>query len=161
MQAEYLWYALSAVLVLVGLAGTLVPALPGLPLILGGLVLAAWADGFTHVGAPTIAILALLTAAGMLIDFVAGLLGAKKTGASREALAGAFIGSLVGLFFGIAGVILGPVIGAVAGELAARRTLPQAGRVGIGTFLGFLAGTVAKLGCAFAMLAAFALALLL
>ncbi|SMF19539.1 DUF456 domain-containing protein [Pseudogulbenkiania subflava] len=158
---DILLYALSALLVLAGLAGTIFPALPGLPLMLGGFALAGWAEGFQHVGAVTLSLLALLTAIGLAVDFVAGLLGAKATGASRQALWGAFLGSLVGLFFALPGVILGPLIGAAIGEFLARRDVYQAGKVGLGTFLGFVVGTVAKIGCACAMLATFALAFVL
>lgn len=158
---DILLYSLSALLVLAGLAGTVFPALPGLPLMLGGLLLAGWVDGFQHVGAITLSLLALLTVIGLAVDFVAGLLGAKATGASRQALWGAVIGSVAGLFLGLAGVILGPLVGAAIGEFLARRDVYQAGKVGLGTFAGFIVGTVAKIGCAFAMLATFALALVL
>jgi uncharacterized protein YqgC (DUF456 family) len=158
---DILLYVLSVLLVLAGLAGTVFPALPGLPLMLGGFALAGWVDGFQHVGAVTLGILGVLAVIGLGIDFVAGLLGAKATGASRQALWGAFAGSLVGLFFTLPGVILGPLIGAAIGEFLARRDVYQAGKVGLGTFLGFVVGTVAKIGCACAMLATFALAFVL
>ncbi len=161
MTVQLLYYGLAVVLVLIGLAGTIVPALPGLPVMLAGLILAAWADDFRHVGTASIVVMTTLAAIGMLIDLLAGLFGAKKTGASRQALTGAFLGGLLGMFFGLPGVIFGPVLGAMLGEWLARRQFTQAGRVGIGTFLGFLAGTAAKLGCAFAMLATFALAVIL
>ncbi|TCP15554.1 hypothetical protein EV683_10181 [Crenobacter luteus] len=154
-------YALSAVLVLLGLAGTVFPALPGLPLMLAGFALAGWVGNFQLIGATALVVLGVLTAVGLAVDFVAGLLGAKMSGASRKALWGALIGSVVGVFFGLAGLILGPLVGAGVGEFLARRDLYQAGRVGIGTFAGFIVGTVAKIGCAFAMLAVFAGALLL
>ncbi|MGC0155151.1 DUF456 domain-containing protein [Chromobacterium vaccinii] len=154
-----LGYLAAALMVAAGLAGTVLPALPGLPLLFGGLLLASWLDNFQHLGAISLSVLAVLAALGLLIDFVAGLLGARATGASRQALWGAFIGSLVGLFFGIAGVVLGPLIGAVVGEFIARKDAFQAGKVGIGTFVGFIVGAVAKVACAFAMLATAALAL--
>ncbi|MBI3146624.1 MAG: DUF456 family protein [Pseudogulbenkiania sp.] len=158
---DILLYTLSVLLVLAGLAGTVFPALPGLPLMLGGFALAGWVDDFQHVGALTLGVLALLAVIGLAVDFVAGLLGAKATGASRQALWGAFAGSLVGLFFALPGVILGPLVGAAIGEFLARRDVYQAGKVGLGTFAGFIVGTVAKIGCAFAMLATFALAFVL
>jgi len=151
-------YAGAAILVLLGLAGTVFPALPGLPLMFGGFLLAAWLDDFQHLGPLTLLVLVVLTCVGLLIDAFASLLGAKATGASRQALWGAFIGSLVGLFFGLPGVLLGPLLGAAVGEFAARQDLRQAGRVSIGTFIGFIIGTVAKIGCAFAMLATVVLA---
>nr|WP_199102552.1 DUF456 family protein [Aquitalea sp. ASV11] len=153
MSVEILFTLLAVLLIVLGMAGTLFPALPGLPLMLGGFLLLAWADHFAHLGSSALLIMALLTVLGLLIDFVAGLLGAKLTGASKQALWGAFIGSIVGLPLGLLGVILGPLLGAAIGELVARRDAWQAGRVGLGTLAGFLIGTVAKIGCAFAMLA--------
>ncbi|OHX17067.1 DUF456 domain-containing protein [Chromobacterium sphagni] len=156
-----LGYLLAVALMLAGLAGTVLPAIPGLPLLFGGMLLASWLDNFQHLGPISLTILAVLAALGLLIDFVAGLMGAKASGASRQALWGAFVGSLVGMFFGVAGVILGPLLGAVIGEFIARKDAFQAGKVGIGTFIGFIVGAVAKVACAFAMLATAALALAL
>lgn len=160
MDLSLLWYALSALLMIIGLAGTIYPALPGLGLLAGGMLLAAWTGDFTHIGLWPLLTITILAVIGMVIESLAGLLGAKKTGASREALIGSFIGGVLGMFLGLIGAIAGPIIGAVAGELKARRNLPQAGRVGVGTFVGFLAGTVAKIASAFAMLAVFAFALI-
>ncbi|WP_374421829.1 DUF456 domain-containing protein [Chromobacterium sp.] len=157
---EIAGYSLAALLVIAGLAGTMLPIIPGLPLMFGGLLLAAWLDNFNHLGAISLIIMALLTALGLVIDFFAGLLGAKASGASSQALWGAFIGGIVGMFFGLAGVLLGPLVGAVIGEFIARKDAFQAGKVGIGTFIGFIVGAVAKVACAFAMLATAALALL-
>ena len=153
---EWLGYLAAIMLVVVGMAGTFLPALPGLPLVLAGFFLAAWMDGFVHVGAPILIALAVLTALGLLIDFLAGVLGARATGASRQARWGAAIGGIVGLILGLAGVILGPLVGAAIGEYLARRDLLQAGKVGIGTFIGFIIGTVAKVGIGLAMLTTFA-----
>lgn len=150
---EILFILLSVVLIMLGMAGTLFPALPGLPLMLGGFLLLAWTDQFQHLGSTALLIMTVITVLGLAIDFVAGLLGARMTGASKQALWGAFIGSIAGLPLGLPGVILGPLLGAAIGELLARRDAWQAGRVGLGTLAGFLIGTVAKLGCAFAMLA--------
>lgn len=154
MQAA-LYYALAAVLVIAGLAGTLLPVLPGALLVFGGLLLAAWADGFAHVGAVALGIIALLGLLALVVDFVASVLGAKRVGASPHALAGAALGGLVGVFLGVPGLILGPFAGAVAGELLARQGLLQAGKVGVGTWLGLLFAAIAKLVLAFLMIATF------
>ena len=148
----------SLLLVGVGMAGILLPGLPGTPLVFCGLLLAAWADGFEAVGVATVVALAALTALGFAVDFVAAGLGAKGAGASREAVIGAAIGTFVGLFFGIPGVVFGPFIGAVLGELVAQRSLGQAGRAGVATWIGFVLGTGVKLVLAFAMLGIFAFA---
>jgi uncharacterized protein YqgC (DUF456 family) len=155
---EALLFVLAALLVLVGLAGTLLPALPGAPLVFAGLFLAAWADGFAHVGAGTLAILAVLTVASFGVDFAATALGAKRAGASPRALVGAVLGTLVGLFFGIPGLLLGPFLGAALGEWTAHRELRRAGRVGLATWLGLLLGSAARLALACAMVGVFAAA---
>jgi uncharacterized protein len=156
MDPNALYYALAATLVLIGLAGTVLPAIPGALFVFGGLVLAAWADGFTRVGAVGLTIIGVLGALSFVADFVASLMGAKRVGASPLALAGATVGGLFGLFLGLPGMILGPFVGAVAGELIARGRLVQAGKVGLGTWLGLVAAAVLKLVLAFMMIAAFA-----
>ncbi len=150
--------AIAAVLVLVGLAGTVLPVLPGIAFVFGGLVLAAWADGFVRVGGITIAILGVLTAVAIAIDFAASAFGAKKFGASPRAVIGAGLGALVGIFFGLPGLVLGPFVGAVVGELSANRELRQAGKAGLGTWIGLLLGSVAKIALAFLMVGIFAVA---
>ena len=118
-------YVLALVLVIAGLAGTVVPVLPGVLLVFGGLFLAAFADNFVRVGA------------------------------SPKALLGATLGGAVGFLFGIPGLILGPFLGAALGEYAARGTLRQAGKVGLGTWVGLLVAAVAKVAIAFAMVGTF------
>jgi uncharacterized protein len=153
-----LFWVLSLMLVGVGMAGILVPGLPGTPLVFAGLLLAAWADGFQNVGAGTIILLAAMTALAFGVDFISASLGAKRAGASREAVIGAALGTLVGIFFGFVGIICGPFIGAVIGEFLSRRNLEQAGRAGLGTWIGFIFGVGVKLVLAFAMVGIFIIA---
>jgi len=148
----------GGLLVVAGLAGLLLPFLPGAPLLFGGFLLLAWAEGFQHVGAGTLVVLGVLALLTYAADLLAGALGAQRFGASRRAVAGAALGALVGLLFGLAGVLLGPFLGAVAGELLERRSLAAAGRSGVGATLGLVLGTAAKLALGFAMLGVFALA---
>lgn len=150
-------YVLAALLVLIGLAGTILPALPGLPVVFAGLLLAAWVDDFVRIGWFTLLILGLLTALALVVDFVATLLGTKKVGASKLAVVGAALGTLLGLFFGFIGLLIGPFVGALVGELIAGKQLQQAAKAGVGAWLGFLIGSVAKIGLAFTMLGVFAL----
>jgi uncharacterized protein YqgC (DUF456 family) len=159
---DTLWYLLSALLVLVGIAGTVLPALPGVPLVFAGMLLAAWAGDFQQVGWPVLVVLGLLTLLSFGIDFLATAMGAKRVGASRLALLGAVIGTFAGLLMGLVGVFIGPFVGALLGELAHRRALGRedmghATRVGMGTWMGIVLGTVLKLGLVFAMLGLFAL----
>ena len=152
-----LWVA-SLLLVGVGIAGILIPGLPGTPLIFAGLLLTAWSDNFQNVSVVTMVVLAILTIVAFATDFVAGSLGAKRIGASREAVIGAALGAVVGIFFGFVGIFFGPFIGAVIGELLVGRNLGMAGRVGVGTWIGFVLGIAAKLMLAFSMVGIFILA---
>ena len=154
-----LWlFLLAFLLVVLGLVGLLLPVLPGAPLLLAGLVFAAWAEGFEKVGWGTLALIGVLGFFGTFIDFAAGAFGAKRFGASRAGMAGAVAGALLGLFFGLPGVLLGPFVGAVAGELLARRGAQAAGRAGVGAALGLAFGAAAKLALAFTMIGVFLLA---
>jgi len=161
MDMHAIGYVLAAVLVIVGLAGIVLPALPGLPLVFCGMLLAAWTDGFQRVEWWWLAILGVLTLLSMAIDFWATAVGAKRVGASRKALLGAVIGTFVGLFFGPIGLFAGPFLGALLGELWHGRRLDaggvgQATKVGFGTWMGLVFGIVLKLALACTMLALFA-----
>lgn len=160
MTTNVLWMVLAAVLVLVGLAGSVLPALPGVPLVFAGLLLAAWADDFQRVTGGTVVVLGLMTIASFAIDFAATALGARRVGATPLAIAGAMIGTLVGVFLGIPGLVLGPFLGAVAGELVSHGKMEQAARAGVATWLGLLFGTLTKLALVFTMLGLFAFAYL-
>ena len=158
MDLQTLYYAIAAILVAIGIAGTILPALPGLPLVFAGMLLGAWAGGFEYVGIPMLVLLGVLTALSLVVDFWATALGAKRVGASRKAIAGAVIGTFVGIFFGPIGQLAGPFAGALAGELLHGRDVGQATRVGFGTWLGVVFGTVLKLALGFTMLGLFVLA---
>jgi uncharacterized protein YqgC (DUF456 family) len=154
-------YVVSAVMILVGLLGTLLPAIPGTPLVFAGMLLAAWAGDFQHISGWTVALLAFLTVVSMVTDFVASMLGTKVAGASRWAFIGAGVGALVGLFFGILGLLVGPFVGAVIGEAIATNHFRRAMTAGVGATIGLLFGAVAKIALAFTMLGIFLLALVI
>lgn len=151
-----IWYWIAAsLLVVIGLFGTVLPGLPGTPLVFGGLLLAAWIDDFARVGPIPLAILGVLTLFSLVIDILGAMLGAKKVGASKQAIIGAALGTLFGLFAGIIGLIIGPLIGAVAGELMAKRDIQHAGKVGVATWIGILIATALKLALVFIMVGIF------
>jgi uncharacterized protein YqgC (DUF456 family) len=156
-----LLWVLAVAMVIVGLVGVVMPALPGHMMILAGLVLGAWVDGFSRVGVPTLVAIGALALASYVIDFVAVMLGARHLGASARAMTGAALGTLLGLFAGLPGVILGPFLGAVLGELTAHGDLLKAGKVGIAAWIGFAVGAAVKVGVAFVMIAIFLAALVL
>lgn len=143
---------LAIILLMVGAAGTVFPVIPALPLMLGGAWLLAAAQDYQIMGSGSLIALGLMAAFGFAMDFVAGLLGAKYTGASKQALWGALIGGLVGAFLGLFGLLFAPLLGAAIGEWMAKQDLLRASKVGIGTFIGLIVGTVAKIGAALAMI---------
>ena len=152
MDWSVVWWILAVLIMIAGLVGTVVPALPGVPMVFAGLLLLAWSTGFEPIGPGTLGVLGVLTALSILIDFLAASLGAKRLGASKRAFWGATLGAVVGLFFGLPGIILGPFVGAVSAELSAGRGAVQAGRSGYGAWIGLVLGTAAKLSIAFLML---------
>jgi hypothetical protein len=147
--------ALGVLLVVIGVAGLLLPALPGAPLIFAGLLLTAWAEDFAYVGFGSLALLGALAALASGIDFVAGSVGAKRFGASPRAVLGAALGALAGIFFAPIGLVVGPFAGAVLAELTVKHDLESAQRAGFGAAVGVLLGGVAKLGIAFLMIGIF------
>ena len=153
-----LLWILGAVCALVGVVGTVAPAIPGPPLVWLGLLLAAWAEDFRKVGWLPLAIAAALALAALVVDLVSGALGVRRAGASRLAVVGSAVGGVVGLFFGIPGAILGPFFGAAVGEYWARRDALHAARVGAVAWLGIAIAAAAKLALVFSMLACFAAA---
>ena len=158
---ELFLYALATALMIGGLAGAVLPTLPGIPMLFGGIWLVAALDDYRHLGTWWLVGIGLMGAAGVIIDFVAATLGAKRVGASRQALWGATLGTFAGLFFGIPGLLLGPFVGALGGELLAGNSVLRSTHVGIGTWLGLLFGTLFKLAVSFAMLGLFVLGMLL
>ncbi|MDJ0886113.1 MAG: DUF456 family protein [Desulfobacterales bacterium] len=155
LAAQIALWILAVLFTLVGVSGLVFPVLPGAPLLFTGLFLAAWADGFAHVGAGAMVLLGIMALLTYVVDFAASAVGARRFGASRRAVIGAVVGAVVGLFFGLVGVIIGPFIGAVIGELSVRLDFEAASRAGFGATIGLALGAAAKLAMAFAMLGIF------
>lgn len=143
---------LGLMAVLIGLLGTVYPAIPGLGLMFAGAWLLAYTGDYQIIGSGTLIFLGIVAAVGTAMDYVAGMLGAKFTGASKTAVWGALAGGIIGAFFSLPGLLLGPLLGAGIGEFWARKDLWSAGKVSIGTFTGFIIGVVAKVGCALTIL---------
>jgi hypothetical protein len=148
-------------MIAIGVAGTVLPALPGVALVFAGMLLGAWIDDFTRIPVWVVLVMAALAALAMAVDFAAGLLGAKKAGASKLAIAGAAIGSIAGVFTGFVGLIFLPLAGAALGEYIAQRDVVRAGKVGLATWIGLIVGTAVKVAVVFTMLGIFVAALLI
>lgn len=162
MTAETLQYVyiLSAVLILIGMLGTVLPVLPGIPIAFAGMWLAAWAGDYQEISVFVVILLGALTFLSITVDILASALGAKRAGASTMAIIGAGIGSLIGLlFFSLPGLIIGPFIGVMAVETAKGKTVREASKIGFATWIGMAVGVALKVGLAFAMLGIFLFAL--
>lgn len=171
MSFDASWLAWLGVLTLIvaGIAGTVLPALPGTVLVLAGLVWGAWLDGFARVPVWVVVVCAVLAALAWATDYVAALLGAKRVQASGWALAGAALGTVAGVFTGFVGLLFMPLVGAMAGEWWALRhqggaTIAANGQraltVGMATWIGMMIGTAVKLALVFVMVGAFVAAYL-
>lgn len=154
-----LW-VIAVLMIIIGIAGTVLPALPGVVFIFAGVVLAAWIDGFSVISGWTVGVLAVLTVVGFLIDYLATLFTAQRAGATMPGLVGASVGTVAGVLSGLWGLIFLPLAGAAIGEFIAHRDALRAGRVGMATWVGLLVGAVLKLAIVFTMVGIFILALL-
>jgi uncharacterized protein YqgC (DUF456 family) len=158
---EIVLWVIAVAMIAAGLVGTVVPALPGIALIFGGIALAAWIDGFARISGWTVVVLGVLAAVAIAADYLSGVLGAKRAGANRLAVVGAAIGVVAGIFAGVVGIVVFPFLGALIGEFVAQRDLRQAGRVGVATWIGLVVGTAIKVAIAFTMIGIFVVALIL
>jgi len=148
-------------LILIGMAGAVLPALPGVPLIFAGMLLAAWIDDFQRISLFTVAIMAILAVIALVIDYVAAAVTAKRAGASRQGVLGAAAGTVLGIFTGLWGLLFMPLVGAVIGEWIAHQDLLRAGKVGVAAWLGLVVAGAVKLAVTFTMVGVFAAALLI
>jgi uncharacterized protein len=154
MAVTLLW-VLCVALILLGLAGTVLPVLPGTVLVWAGILLGAWIDDFARVSVPTVVVITVLALLAWGLDYVAGLLGAQRAGASKLALIGAAVGTVLGLFMGLVGVLFMPLVGAALGEYLARKDEVRAVKVGVSTWVGIMLGLLAKLVLSFIMVGVF------
>ncbi len=141
-----LWWILIGGLLGLGLAGCVLPFLPGTFLILAAAIVHRVVYGVD--GGPgwvTLVGLGLLAGAASVVDYLSGAAGARFFGSSKAGIWGAILGGIVGLFFSLPGLIIGPIVGAIAGELLAGRKPGAAGRAGLGTALGGVAGILIRL----------------
>lgn len=148
----YGMYGVAFLLILVGVAGTIVPALPGIPMIFAGAWLIGYMEDYQYFGWGTLIALGVLTVISLIIDWVSQTMGAQKAGATKLGLSGAFLGTIIGIPFGLVGIFLFPVLGAFIGEMIGHRDMRKAGKVSWATWIGMIAGIAAKLAIAFIMI---------
>ena len=156
-MTEVLLGLVVTILFILGLAGTVLPVLPGTPLIFLGALIHGVATGWTPIDGGRLAILAVLAAIGYVLPHLAAAMGARRGGGSRWAVGGALIGGFIGLFFGIPGLLLGSLAGAMIGELMNSGDVATSIRAGIATFIGLIAGAVANIAIGVTMIGCFLL----
>jgi uncharacterized protein len=141
---DVLWIILGSILMLVGLVGCVLPFLPGPPLCFIGLWIQQLKDEkpFTS---NFLWIWAGLTVAVLVLEYVIPAYGTKKFGGSKYGMWGCIIGMVAGFWMGPLGIIIGPFAGALVGELVYNADSQNALRAALGSFVGFLFGTVLKL----------------
>ena len=144
---DILWIVLGIIMLLLGIAGSIVPALPGPPLCFVGLLfqqfksVPPFTSSFLWLWAGVVVVLVVL-------DYVTPVYGTKKWGGSKLGVWGSTIGLIAGMWFGPIGIFLGPFVGAFVGEVIANKSMHQAWRAALGSFIGFLVGTLLKIiGC--------------
>lgn len=153
---EMIGLGIALLVMLLGLIGSLVPVLPGAPFLLAAVIGHRLYFGDASVSNTVLAVLAGLMALSLLFDFLAGMLGAKKFGATWRGMVGAVIGGLVGLFFSLPGIILGPFLGATLFEMQGGREFKIAARAGFGALVGLVLGIVGKFSIGVVMMILFA-----
>ena len=148
--------SLALLVMLLGLIGSIVPGLPGTPLVLVAAIGHRLYFGSASVSNLVLVALVVLTVVSLAFDFLAGALGAKKFGATWRGVVGAVIGGVIGLFFNLPGIILGPFIGAMLFELIGDKELKEAAKAGAGAVVGMLLGAIGKFALCVTMMVLFA-----
>lgn len=156
---DYLLLALAIIFMIVGIAGCLLPVLPGPPLSYLGLVILHFTR-FADISKNLFIILGIVAVVVTIVDYIVPIWGTRKFGGSKYGVRGATVGLIIGLFLGPLGIIIGPFIGAVVGELIFKDDVKYALKAGFGSLLGFLTGVGLKLAASLLMTFYFVKALL-
>ncbi len=154
---DYFLIIMAVILMIAGIIGCFLPAIPGPPLNFAGLIL-AHLSRFCEFETFTLVILGIITVVVLVLDYIVPAWGTKKFGGSKYGTWGSIIGLIIGVFFlsigpfGLVGIIGGPFLGAYVGEIIGRKNNRDALKAAFGSFLGFLAGTFMKLALSIAMI---------
>lgn len=151
---------IALLVMLAGVAGSILPGLPGPPLVLAAAIGHRLCFGAASASNTVLALMTGLMALSLALDYAASLLGAKKLGATWRGMIGAALGGAVGLCFPPIGLVLGPFLGALALEMASGREFKEASRAGVGAVLGLLAGVAGKVACCLAMAGLFVISVI-
>jgi uncharacterized protein YqgC (DUF456 family) len=136
---------ISAILIIIGMLGIFLPVLPGAALVFGGTLLYAWGTGFEVISAGYIALFGVLAVLAWGVDYIAGLLTAKKYGTSKYGIIGSVVLGIIGLImFNVIGLIVGQLLGVILGELYYGKKMDSALKSGMAAFIGYVLGSIAK-----------------
>ncbi|MFV0392524.1 MAG: DUF456 domain-containing protein [Paludibacteraceae bacterium] len=141
---EIILLILGFTCIVIGILGSVLPVLPGLPVSYAGILLIHFTDK-VQFSTQFLILWGVIVAVVQLLDYFIPIWGTKKFGGSKRGVWGCTIGMLIGLFFGPWGIVLGPFVGAIVGELTGGKQTQEAIKAGFGSFLGFLIGVVSKL----------------
>ena len=148
--------SLTLIVMLIGLVGSVVPVLPGTPVVLIAAIGHRLYFGEASINNFFLVVLVVLTGLSLVLDFIASTLGAKKFGATWRGMVGAVVGGIIGLFFNIPGIILGPFLGAMILEMTGGKEFKIAAKAGAGAVVGLLLGVIGKFSICVMMIALFA-----
>ncbi|AVX20644.1 MULTISPECIES: DUF456 domain-containing protein [Carboxydocella] len=152
-MVDYYWaYVLVMIL---GLLGTFLPVIPGIPLIFIAIFIYAWNTNFTVINIAWLLLFAALTVLSWLIEYFAGIIGSKQAGVSRYGMWGLLIGGILGFFWAPVGFLIGPVLGLLIGEILSGKELKQILITLKGAARGFIIGFLLKLIIALSMIGTF------
>ena len=147
--------SLALLVMLIGFIGSLLPGIPGTPLILVAAIGHRLYFGEHSVNWVVLSVLTVLALLSVALDYLASVYGAKRFGATWRGAAGALIGGIVGLFFSLPGIILGPFLGALLFEMIGGYEFKKASRAGLGAMLGLFAGVLGKCAVSVMMIGLF------
>src|SRR3954468_22070523 len=158
--ADWIAFAIAITVMAIGCFGSILPLIPGTPLILAAAIVHKIVMGPKSAGWFVLTMLVGLTLFSVVLDYLASVYGAKQFGATRKGMLGAIVGLVVGLFFNLPGILLGPFIGAGLFELIGGREWKPAMKAGAGATLGIFAGAVGKFICCLLMTVVFTVSVL-
>lgn len=145
---DILWIVLGLVVLLIGIVFSVLPILPGQIISWGSLLLLQLTS--LKPFSTNFLVMWLVLALGVTaLDYIVPIWGTKKFGGTKKGVWGSTIGLLVGIIFapfGMVSIIIGPFVGAVIGEMIGGQQFQKALKSGFGSFIGFLTGTLMKLG---------------
>lgn len=155
---ELAGFSAAILVMLTGVAGCVLPGVPGVPLVFVAGLAHRLYFGPASVGNWGLAVMFGLMVLAMALDFLASVVGAKAMGATWKGIVGAVVGLLAGMFFSLPGLVFGPFVGAFLFEYVGGKDGGDSAKAGVGALVGLVLGSLGRLVCAVAMTGLFAVA---